>query len=169
MSDFENPYNSPESPIVPEKAQQAGNLTETMLRYLREASPWMQFFGVIYFISAGFCALGGIISLFTFSEFNPLLDTLGIGQGGGLGFLIFIFYMGIGALSFFFGLFAFNFGAKIKKYQYSNIDEDLEQAFKNNKSYWKLSGILTIIALSFIPIIIVIAIIAGVATAAGLF
>jgi len=40
MSDLENPYQSPESPVVPEVSHSSGNmLTETMLKYLIEASP----------------------------------------------------------------------------------------------------------------------------------
>jgi hypothetical protein len=169
MSDFENPYNSPETQVVPEKTQSTGNLTVTMMRYLFEASPWMRFVGILLFVLAGLMALVGIISLFSFNEFNPFLDALGIGGGSGLGFLAFLTYAGMGALYFFYGFFIFNFGAKIKKYQYSNNDEDLEQAFKNNKSYWKLYGIMAIILLALIPVILIIAIIIGITAATGLF
>jgi uncharacterized protein involved in cysteine biosynthesis len=166
MSDFENPYNSPESPIVPEKTQNAGNLTVTMLQYLKEASPWLQFVGILGFIGCGLMVLFGII--FAFLP-NVIAGSFMDISGSGPFWIFSLFYAALAALFFFPASFTYNFGAKIRKYQYSNSDEDLEQAFRNNKSFWKFYGILCIVYLAFIPVIIVIAIIVGVAATAGLF
>ncbi|MDR1279046.1 MAG: hypothetical protein LBK02_09860, partial [Treponema sp.] len=67
------------------------------------------------------------------------------------------------ALCFFPALFTYNFGNKIRAYQQSRAEEELENAFKNNKSLWKFLGILTIISLAFIPVMIIISIVVGIA------
>jgi len=165
MSDYVNPYNSPESPIVPEKAQNAGNLTETMLTYLREASPWMRFIGILGFIYCGFMVIGGLISMAGVAAASSILNeffTFPV-------FLVIPFYLLMAVIVFFPSLFTYNFGTKIRKYQFSNSDDDLEQAFKNNKSLWKFYGILCIISLAIFPVIIILAIVIGVAAVSGIF
>jgi len=160
MSDFENPYKSPETTIVPEKIQGTG-LTETMLGYLKEASPWLRFIGILGFIGAGLSCLGGIIFAITSSSLIDFAE-------GFLNFpiwLLALIYIGVGVLLFFPARFTYNFGAKIRNYQFSGSNEDLEAAFKNNKSLWKFQGILYIIYLALIPFMIVVGIIVVTAAA----
>ncbi|MDR1932674.1 MAG: DUF5362 family protein [Spirochaetales bacterium] len=168
MSDTVNPYQSPVDPAPVKLQEAAAGLTETMLRYLREASPWLRFIGIIGFISSGLTALMGLIfmgmmtTLESFwNDIPDLPDFLARGIGGAFGFI----YIIIAALAFFPAFFTFNFGAKIRNYQRSGADQDLEAAFKNNKSLWKFSGILAIVGLAFIPLSIVGLIIAGIASA----
>jgi hypothetical protein len=162
MSDFENPYQSPESPIVPEKPQGGvSTLNETMLRYLKESSPWMRFVRILGFVGSGLVCLGGIIFTIIMLAVSSLAAEFGE-------FPIWLFpliYIPFGVLFFFPSLFLFNFGAKIQSYQLSNSDEDLELAFKNNKSLWKFYGILCIIYLAFIPVSVILTIVGGVVAA----
>jgi hypothetical protein len=162
MSDLENPYQSPESPIVPEKPQGGANfLSETMLRHLKDASPWLRFIGVLGFIGAGFMAFGGIIFTIILLAVSSLAEEF-----GDFPFWIFpLIYIPFGLLFFFPARFTYNFGAKIRNYQFSNSDDDLEQAFKNNKSLWKFYGILCIVNLAFIPVTVILTIIGGVVAA----
>jgi len=159
MSDSYNPYQSPESPIVPETPQNTGvMLTEKMLRYLSDASPWLQFIGILGYIGSGLLLLGGIFGTIGFSVASPFLEL-----GDFPFWIITIIYIPMGVLFFFPAHFAFNFGRKIRNYRFSNSTEDLELAFKNNKSLWKFYGIICIIYLAFIPVFLIIAIIGGVA------
>ena len=166
MSDFSNPYQSPANPSVPEQPlTPSAVLTGAMLQYLKEASPWLRFIGILGFIGCGFTALGGIISMFSSFLFASASAIGGASMG-----VIGITYLGIAVLSFFPSYFTFNFGLKIRNYLFSNSEEDLEQAFKNNKSLWKFSGILCIIFLALIPVMIIVAIVGGVAMAtSGMF
>jgi len=162
MSDFENPYQSPESPVVPETQNSSGNLlTETMIKYLVEASPWLRFIGIIGYIGSGIMLITGILvplGLFASSAI--------VGDLGGLSSWIFLLiYLPAGIIMFFPAHFTHNFGHKIRNYKFSNSNEDLEQAFKNNKSLWKFYGIICIIYLAIIPLFIVIAIVGGVIAA----
>jgi hypothetical protein len=171
MSDSVNPYQSPEAESVPVKsAGSAGNLNDAMVRYLREASPWARFLGIMGFIQCGLMALGGLVSLAVIPAFiSELSDLSGVPSfiAGGMGGLVGVIYIIGAALLFFPARFAYNFGTKIRSYQRSNAEEDLESAFKNNKSLWKFFGILTIVSLALIPFSLIIGgiIIAGIAAA----
>jgi len=162
MSDFENPYKSPETTIVPEKTHSSGTgLTETMLGYLKDASPWLRFIGILGFIGAGLLCLFGIIFAVTSSSLIDFTEGL-------VNFPVWLWslvYVVIGVLLFFPARFTYNFGAKIRNYQFSGSNEDLEAAFKNNKSLWKFQGILYIIYLALIPFMIVVGIIVAAAAA----
>ena len=159
MSDIVNPWQSPESVSAPEKTPGAeGVLTDTMLLYLREASPWLRFIGILGFIGCGFMVLGGLATTIVMFVAVSLADEFGGFPVGFLGLL----YVALGVLTFFPARFTYFFGAKIRNYQLSNSEQDLEQAFKNNKSLWKFTGILCIIYLAFIPLAVVGVIVAAV-------
>jgi hypothetical protein len=150
MSDTINPYQSPRNPVNPE-ADNSARLTETMVRYLKEASPWLRFIGILSFTGCGLVFLGGIVFLIVTTalpgfagEFEEL--------GGGIGSIV---YIVSGVLMFFPARFTYNFGVKIRSYLRSNSEDDLEQALRNNKSLWKFNGIFYIVCLAFVPIGIV--------------
>jgi hypothetical protein len=164
MSDDENPYKSPKTAIVPETPQSTGTaLTETMLGYLKEASPWLRFIGILGFIGCGLMGVGGVIVSITSSVISSVTE----GFGNFPIWILSLVYLAAAVLFFFPAYFTYNFGAKIRSYQLSSSNEDLEQAFKNNKSLWKFYGILLIVYLAFIPFIFILAIIFGVLTAVG--
>jgi hypothetical protein len=161
MSDSYNPYQSPESSIVPEAPQNTGvMLSEKMLGYLSGASPWLQFIGILGFIGSGLTIVGGIFSTVTMSIASSIIEL-----GEFPFWIIPLIYLPLGVLFFFPSYFIYNFGRKIRSYRFSNSTEDLELAFKNNKSLWKFNGILCIIYLAFIPVMFIILIVGGVAAA----
>jgi len=164
MSDLENNYDSPQSPIVPDQNISAGNLTETMLRYLKETSPWLKFIGILGFIFSGIIALIGLLILIA----SGFLTNFISGWEAIPVWLVSIFYLAMGALIFFPSFFTFTFGLKISRYVYSNSSEDLETAFKNNKSLWKFYGIMAIISLAIIPLSIIGSIIIGITSVLSL-
>ena len=74
MSDVVNPYKSPEAStevIKPLTVQ--GTLSETMLKYLSDSSPWLRFIGIVGFIGSGLFVLGGLIAIIV----SPILSSLG--------------------------------------------------------------------------------------------
>jgi len=175
MSDIVNPYQSPETvavPVTPLLTQ--GALTDTMLMYLKGASPWLKFIGILGFIGAGLTALWGIIFFAAGSAVGQFwssipglesFNTFSNAAGAAFGILTGMLIIGAAALIFFPSLFLYRFGTKIHSYIRNGLDQDLEQAFKNNKSFWKFSGIICIVYLAIIPLSIIIAVIAAVASA----
>jgi hypothetical protein len=143
----ENPYESPRAEISSLKPLTTqGVLTETMVLYLKGASPWLRFVGIAGFIILGLYALVGLAMV-------AGIRSAGIpGWSGSVGALFGLVFLGVLALMFFPVLFVFRFGQKIKSYLYTGNEGDLEQAFKNNKSFWKFTGILSIISLGFVAI-----------------
>ncbi|GHV64052.1 hypothetical protein AGMMS49587_15630 [Spirochaetia bacterium] len=148
MSDTVNPWQSPGAVTEAEKGVASQVLSATMVRYLKEAAPWLRFIGVLSFIGCGFMFAGGIIFAILVSVFSEIageFDNVG-------GALIGLIYVPFGVLMFFPARFIYNFGAKIRNYTISNAEGDLEEALRNNKSLWKFYGILSIISLALIPV-----------------
>jgi beta-lactamase regulating signal transducer with metallopeptidase domain len=98
---------------------------------------------------------GGIIAAIVLFAVSSLADEFGEFPAGILGLV----YVASGALLFFPARFIYSFGSKVRNYLLSRSNEDLEQAFKNNKSFWKFCGIYSIVCLAFIPLGIIISVI----------
>ena len=172
MSDFENPYASPQTQSIAEtKLIHQNALTDPMFKYLKEAAPWMRFIGILGYIQCGFLASSAITMLVTMGTFSTVWNSIpDMGVFGDIFTTAFSFSLGIVylilALVYFFPAhFTFLFGAKIRNYIISGRENELEEAFKNNKSLWKFNGILAIILLSLVPVLIIVMIIAAVASA----
>ena len=172
MSDIDNPYQSPETEtkiMTPLVSQ--GSLTETMLKHLNDASPWLRFMGIMGFIGSGFMLLGGLFCLLFMPLAINLFDAASnnfpyfFGSFVPVMIIYALYFIGAGVVLFFPALFTYRFGAKIRSYLQTNSEGELELALKNNKFLWKFQGILTIIGLAAIPVIIVIGIIVAVALA----
>jgi hypothetical protein len=162
MSDAVNPYQSPEAAVIPEKPLAIqGTLTETMLVYLKGATPWLRLVGILGFICSGFVALTGFSILPFITIVNRLwTDMPGFESLDGVFGAVFngtmmILFIGAGVLLFFPSLYIFRFGEKIRSYLKTGADADLELAFRNNKSLWKFAGILCIVQLAFVPLLII--------------
>jgi MFS family permease len=169
MSDIDNPFQSPDAntEIVKPLVSQ-GALTDTMMKYLSDASPWLRFMGIMGFIGSGFMVLGGLVSIVIMPFIVSALEEASSFLSGFIGALslmiVYALYMiGVGALIFFPALFTYRFGAKIRSYVLTNSEGELEQAFRNNRSLWKFNGILTIIGIAIIPVSIIIGIVVAVA------
>ena len=167
MSDSSvNPYEGPqaEAGTVPLSDRV---ITENMLFYLKGACPWIRFISIVGFVGLGLFAV--FILVFALGISSTLSNTEELGAFGAMGPGMTLIYLPFLVLYFFPLLFLFRFGNRIKSYLYSGSNEDLEEAFKNNKSYWTFFGVLTIIGLAFMALALLIGIIIGIAAAAGAF
>jgi hypothetical protein len=176
MSDTDNLYQSPQAdvnaanPLAP-----VGRLTETMIFYLKGASPWLRFIGILGFIAAGGTILGGLMFLIGGLLGNGILrqmltsqidtmDGADVGMAGGIVIVMGVLIIIAGIICFLPARFTYNFGRKIKNFLQNNAEGELELAFKNNKSLWKFIGIVTIIYLAFLPVMLITTIIATIST-----
>ncbi|MDR0670421.1 MAG: hypothetical protein LBF95_10105 [Treponema sp.] len=149
MSDTINPWQSPGTEVVAEEGAPRDVLTPGMLRYLKEASPWLRFLGVLGYIGAAFLIVIGIFTSIALVSGLSLLDT---GVFGLFGTFIGVLYLAGGVIAFFPARFTYKFGAKIRDYLMSDGNKDLEEAFRYNRALWKFSGILAIVYLAIIPL-----------------
>ena len=146
----ENPYESPQAEAGTINPLSDRVLTENMIYYLKGASPWLRFVGITGFILIGLFILIIIIAVVGINRAVPNSEGsafVGL-MGGGVAFI----YILMLAIYFFPLLFLFRFGKKIKTYLYTGANEDLEDAFKNNKSLWNFMGVLLIIFLAFLAL-----------------
>lgn len=172
MSEAVNPYQSPETPAVPVKPLLAqGTLTETMLIYLKGASPWLRFIGILGFINSALVLLWAV-SMFAIVPLVwqswdqiPWFEPVGGIMGAASGVVMAVLCILLALLIFLPALFLYRFGHRIRNYLASGADQDLEQAFKNNKAFWKFVGIICIVQVAFFPLLIIGGIVAGVASA----
>jgi hypothetical protein len=162
MPDVNNPYQIPQAEIEPVKPLVSGGLlTETMLKHLKAASPWLRFIGILSYLGSGFMALGGLAATIIipisgrFDDISPVFGNFSRGMGAAFGAL----YLVIGLVLFIPARFLYKSGSKIRSYFLSHADKDLEEALKNNKSFWKFCGICAIIQLAFVPVGIAVGII----------
>jgi len=156
LSENINPYQAPDADLnAPKPSVSSNGLTVDMIKYLREAAPWIRFIGILSFIGCGIIVLAGV----GFMIAMPLLAGFTNLYAGLLSSSMGIVYIIIGVIMFFPARFTYSFGSKIRSFIQSNNEHDLEMALKNNKSLWKFCGILCIIYLAIIPVGIVLGII----------
>jgi hypothetical protein len=171
MSDI-NPYQSPETHVSAVKPMiSSGTITQTMRDYLKGASGWMRFMGIMGFISCGFTVLSGLFMFFLPALFMRLheldVEELVYNLPGVFGAFGGILYILMAAIVFFLALFLYKAGTKIRDYTRTGADSDLEEALRNNRAFWKFFGIITIISIALIPLIIIGGVVAALAGAAA--
>jgi sterol desaturase/sphingolipid hydroxylase (fatty acid hydroxylase superfamily) len=146
----ENPYESPQTEADAINPLSGRVLTENMLFYLRGAAPWLRFVGIAGFIFIGLLVIGVLVLM---AGAGSLAETLGIPSGTST--LLFIIYLPSLAIGFVYFLFIYKFGNKIQAYLRSGDNNELENAFKNNKSLWTLTGVMFIISMAFIGLALI--------------
>ena len=149
-------------PISPEPGL---TLTFEAQSYLREAGKWASFLGILGFI---FCAIILIFALFAGSIFTRMaavsptaLAVALAGMGGVVSFIYILFDV----LYFFFALYLYQFGDKIKKGITFTDTAHVTSALGKLKSFFKLWGVVTIILLAFYALAIIAFIAIGVGAA----
>jgi len=155
----ENPYESPQTEANAVNPLSGRVLTENMLFYLRGASPWLRFVGMVGFVFLGIVLVGLLAIIIGFDSFS---NALGMGS---LGSFVFVVYLPGLIITFFLVFFTYRFGKRIQAYLHTGDSGYLEDAFKNNKSLWTLAGVLIIIILAIFALVLISIIITAVAAA----
>ncbi|RYY35396.1 MAG: hypothetical protein EOP46_10155 [Sphingobacteriaceae bacterium] len=141
-------------------------LTEEMQYYLHQGGRWAYFLGILGFIATGFILIAALFvgTIFTaISQLQPAAAPI-----AGMGGILTVVYIGLAVFNFFFSLYLYRFGARIKQgVPYEDI-EKITSALKNLKSFFKLWGIATIVIISLYILIFIIAIVGGIGAASQL-
>ncbi len=141
-------------------------LTFEAQNYLREAGKWAYFLSIIGFIICGLFLVLAIFSgsLYTrMAQMQPENSTAVLMARAG-GFITF-FYIVFDVIYFFFSLYLYQFGSKIKHGINFSDSGTVAVAVGKLKSFFKLWGIITIVAISLYLLIIFIVIVVGVGAA----
>ena len=142
--------------------QETGTLevTENSKKYLKIASSWSKFMAILKFVAIGFMILTALVLLAAGSAMESYAGKSIPSFALGLCYLV------AAIVAFFPARFLYLFSQKAANALAINDTLEIEKAFKNLKSYWKFTGIMTIIILALsitvVPIIVIVAAASGV-------
>jgi hypothetical protein len=127
-------------------------LNEEAQYYLQKSGEWARFLGIMGFICAGLVLIaalfmGSIFSMMSAYQANPYPAGMG-GLIGGIYILLAVFY-------FFFSLYLYQFGNKIKSGIGYSDPIQVTNALSKLKSFFKLIGISTIVIMALYLLIII--------------
>lgn len=124
-----NPYAAPQTDSTATPGMwpmpEAGLVTAEVLRSMRETRPWVRFLAVMGFIGSGLAVLGGL----------GMMTTV-----GWMGLI----YLLMAALYFFPSLYLHRYAGSISALVANPMTVTLEDALRHQKSFWRLTGIMTL-------------------------
>ncbi len=153
-----------ENRILDDNATNQSNLSGTDREYLFIAAKWARFLGIVGFVMAAFIAIAAFFITSLLGATMPMMGqagAAGLGLFAGLGAVMTFIYLLLAAFLFFNALYMYNFGTKTKLALASDDAETLTEGFKNLKSFFKLSGMVSAIFLGFYALLFVIGIVAS--------
>lgn len=147
-----SPYHNQRDPLanVP--------VTPLMVDHLRATKPWVRLISVIMFILAGLIFLGGFLMLFMPSPAGM--------RGFGVGPIVGIIYFLMGGLYLFPAYFLHQYASSINDFLRGGGDSAMENALGSQKSFWRFSGILTLVIICIYALIFVFAILGAMSMSA---
>jgi hypothetical protein len=131
-------------------------LSEEAQYYLQKTGQWAYFLGTVGFILAGILVLlslfiGSIIGVM--ARFQPGAATTYPGAIGSFAYIL------IAVLYFFFSLYIYQFGGRIKNGILHSDSAEITIALGKLKSFFKLWGISTVVIISLYAVILIVVII----------
>ena len=144
-------------------------MNEIQKSYLLETAKWQKFLGIVIAVCTVLIAVVGIVLIILgirsdpsdviVSQNPPVFSEVGAVGG--------IFYLLFAVLYYFFARYLLRSAKYLKAWGASDAEEDLTEGLKNGKSYFKLSGIVTIVGIVLAVLLLIGATIAGIAGLAG--
>ncbi len=126
---------------------------------------WAKFLGIVGFVTAGFILLVALFMIFglTTMGLNSFGSTPGLGSIVGLYAVIGFIYIGLAIFMFIMAQYQYKAGKSLKLALKNNSDFDLSDGIKYIKSIFRTQGILTAVILGTYAVLIVFAILGGIA------
>ncbi|CAN5273083.1 hypothetical protein BH11PSE11_BH11PSE11_28490 [soil metagenome] len=130
------------APAMNERPAINATVTDGVLSALRGTKGWVMLIGVMMFIlasitgiSGGAMVIGGALSDSGMKGMSPAA-LLGMG----------VFYLIITLLYVFIGLYLVKYSSAIGRLLVSRHSDDLESALHQQRKFWRLSGVLTLVS-----------------------
>lgn len=145
------------------EATTEGRVTALMGQYAAQMKPWIRFISVLMFICSGLMILVGagvaLIGTLAGAAARETPGAMGLGLVGGA--LLGGIYVVIGLVYLAPAVFLGRTASAIKRMQSGDPTSALEDVLKNQKSFWRFAGILTLIGI----VLAVLGLVAGVGAA----
>jgi ABC-type glycerol-3-phosphate transport system permease component len=168
----ENPYAAPEA--MPANSSIGITSADIPLspvaqELLIQTKPWIRFISIMSFIGAAFMAIIGLLMIAMGSLSGTMSGVRGpFGSMAGIGGIIGgVFYIILAIIYVMPGVFLSRYASAIQRLQTNRSEEALEEAFSNQKSFWRYIGILIIVTMALVVLAIIAGIIGAVFMAAG--
>ncbi len=139
-------------------------LNETSKSFLKETAKWAYFLSILGFILIGFIVLIGIFAGTIFTAMGSTMPGMGA-LGGSFGAIMTFVYLLLAAVYVMPVYYLFKFATNIKTAFKQNDAVALTNGLEFLKSHYKFVGILTLILLGFYALMLVFALIGGLASA----
>ena len=130
--------------------------------FLAETAKWAYFLSILGYVGIGFIVLAGLVAGTLFSamrKMNPDMSSM----GSSFGIIMAVVYLLLAALYFFPVYYLNKFASKAKIACATNDSDKLTISFQYLKSHYKFIGIMTLVVFSLYLLMIIGAIIGGVA------
>ena len=137
-------------------------MNEIQKSYLLETAKWQKVLGIVMAVCTALLAACGI-AFIAFGNFLNDPDLEGLGNFGGA--VVGVLYLLLALLYVFFTRYLLRSAKYLKAWCASDAEEDLTEGLKNNKSYFKFSGILAIVGIGLVVLLLICVAIAAVAAA----
>jgi len=158
----ENFYNDE---LQPNRPLQLDGMAQNLLQ---GTAKWAKFLAIVSFIGCGLMALTAITAGLWMTPMRSSMAASGTLPGSvfAMGSGIFTAtYLIMAAIYFLLALYLYRFATKAEQALLQGNNEALTESVGNLKNYFKINGILIIVALAFMALAIVIGIFAGIAVA----
>mgnify|MGYP000277116009 CR=1 FL=1 len=105
-----------------------GGVSGSMKSSIQGTAPWMKFLGILFMVIGGLYTIAGFLALLA----SPLIGLLTLAMCG---------------LYIYMGYLIFKAGSDYSSFVSTNSISSLESSLKNQKTWWMITGILTIVAI----------------------
>lgn len=145
----ENPFATPKSNVSRNTLDSdTGNvITIGIVEQLKKTRPWVLLISIMGFI---FTALMAIVTLMIFFGGGSAMLSGAAGIPAGSGAMVMgmgVMYLIMTILYFVISLYLYKYAGGIKRFVATGTAQDMEVALKQQASFWKIVGILTLITL----------------------
>jgi hypothetical protein len=131
--------------LKPPPQDSYGPITPLMIEHLRATKPWVRLMSIILFISVALILSGAVIILLVPTSMG----------GSGFSLLIAVVYLAMGALYLFPAYFLHQYASSIRNLEQGGGDVAMEEALRNQKSFWRFVGIMTLVVICIYAIVLV--------------
>ena len=133
-------------------------VTPLMVEHLRATKPWVRLISIVMFVATGLMFLAGLLMMF--------IPTPGGMRGFGFGPVVGIIYFLIGGLYLVPAYLLHQYASYIKDLVNGGGDTAMENALGSQKSFWRYSGIVTLVVIGIYVLIFVFAILGAMSMSA---
>ncbi len=151
-----NPYQAPNTGYLAPPPSGTGEVSPGVMEALKDTRPWVRFMAILTFVMTGLMMIGG-------------LGIAALGRTGGPAFNLglAIGYILMAFLYVFPGIYMYRYGTAIGHLQEGGGVPALEDAMRQQRSFWRFVGIMALVVVCIYGLIIVFALFAGIAAGAG--